>query len=289
MGGLFPSFPIRTSRASCLAAALAGAFLFAGCATTPPPEPKQAAFWYSKKPLAGSAWMEADRVVVVIESDEVAAQMVHGGYGLFDALGASPANASPPTPADDVSAQFARGARSVLDRRGMADLFRNKLEEAIRMRTKHEVVFIQKTPGEQTPLTWSPFDRLVVVAFHPSFVGTESSGAAPQVMLNSDVSWMVFREPSRFQQLSFERNSDQFAQNWRTRYNTLCDAYSFFSYESPAYGRSVWLFNDGLLVRDEMRRAVDRAILQITDDLFSSPLPAFRVQPTMRQLVVDVF
>lgn len=282
---------MNSSRSIFLAAVLAGvgAFLLAGCATTPPPEPKQATLWYSKKPINRGAWVDSDRVVVVIESSEVDAQMVYAGFGLLDALGTNWPGANGLAPTDDISAQFARGARFILERRGLTGLFQAKLQENLKTRTKNEVVFIQKAPGEQAPLTWYPFDRLVVVTFRPNFVGTENPGTAPQVMLNTDVSWMVFREPARFQQLSLERNSDQFAQNWRLRYNTLCDAYGFFSYESPAYGRSVWLFNDGLLVRDEMKRAVDRAIQQISDDLFSSPIPAFRAQPPLRQMVVDVF
>ncbi len=278
-------------RSLLLAAAFAGAgaFLLVGCATTPPPESKQATLWYSKKPLNRGAWVDSDRVVVVIESSEVDAQMVSGGFGLLDALGTNFPGANGLAPTDDISLQFARGARVILERRGLAGLFQTKLQENLRTRTKSEVVFIQKAPGEQMPRMGDPFDRLVVVTFRPNFVGTENPGTSPQVMFNTDVSWMVFREPARFQQLSLERNSEQFALNWRLRYNTLCDAYGFFSYESPSYGRSVWLFNDGLLVRDEMKRAVDRAIQQIADDLFSSPIPAFRAQPTMRQMVVDVF
>lgn len=266
-----------------------GAFLVAGCATTPPTPPKQATLWYSKKPLNRGAWVDSDRVVVVIESSEVDAQMVYAGFGLLDALGSSWPGANSLAPTDDISSQFARTSRYILERRGLTGLFQAKLQENLRTHTKNEVVFIQKAPGEQAPLTWYPFDRLVVVTFRPNFVGTENPGSAPQVMLNTDVSWMVFREPARFQQLSLERSTEQFAQNWRLRYNTLCDAYGFFSYESPSYGRSVWLFNDGLLVRDEMKRAVDRAIEQITDDLFSPPIPAFRAKPTVRQMVVDVF
>lgn len=282
---------MNSPRSIFLAAVLAGVgvLFLAGCATTPPPEPKQATLWYSKKPLNRGAWVDSDRVVVVIESSEVDAQMVSAGFGLLDALGANWTGANGLAPTDDISAQFARRAQFALERRGMLGLFQAKLQENLRAHTKSEVVFIQKAPGEKVPLTWYPFDRLVVVTFRPNFVGIENTGTSPQVMLNTDISWMVFREPARFQQLSIERNSGQFAQNWRLRYNTLCDAYGFFSYESPSYGRSVWLFNDGLLVHDEMKHAVDRAIQQIADDLFSSPIPAFRVQPTMRQMVVDVF
>jgi hypothetical protein len=245
--------------------------------------------WYSKKPLNRGAWGESDRVVVVVESTEVDAKMVYAGFGLLDALGANWTGANGLAPSDDISGEFARGARYVLERRGLTGLFEARLQEALRSKTKNEVIVIHKAPGDPAPLNWYPYDRLVVVTFRPNFVGTEKTGAAPQVMLNTDVSWMVFREPTRFQQMSLERNSGQFAQNWRTRYDTLCDAYGLFSYESPSYGRSVWLFNDGLLVRDEMKRSVDRAVQQITDDLFSFPIPAFRVQPTMRQMVVDVF
>lgn len=267
----------------------AGVFLFGGCATTPPPEPKQATFWYSKKPFARVALGESDRLVIVVDSSEVGAQMVSAGFGLLDALGASWPGASSSAPLDDVSVQFARGAQQALDRRGMVGWFQTRLREAVRARVKNEVIILQKEPDRPLIPQGFPHDRLVVVAFHPNFVGTEKTGASPQVVLNADVSWMMFQEPSHFEQLSLERNDGRFAENWRTRYNTLCDAYSFFSYESPAYGRSVWLFNDGLLVRDEMKRVVGRAVQQIVDDLFSHPIPAFRVQPTMRQMIVDVY
>lgn len=281
---------MKSSRSSLLVAALAGAgvLLFNGCATTPP-EPKQATFWYSKKPFVRVASNESERLVVVVDSGEVGAQMVYTGFGLLDALGAGWPGANPVPPADDVSTQFAREAQQALDRRGMVGWFQAKLQEAIRARVKNEVVILSKTPDQPMVPQGFPNDRLIAVSFHPNFVGTEKAGASPQVVLNADVSWMMFQEPSHFEQLSLERNAHQFAEHWRTRYNTLCDAYAFFSYESPAYGRSVWLFNDGLLVRDEMKRVVDRAVQQITDDLFSHPIPAFRVQPTMRQMVVDVY
>ncbi len=263
-------------------AALVFLALGVGCASVHPPEVRQQpTTWYSQKPLRRNAWTDAGRVVVISQESGINAGMIYNGGGLLDVLGSRWFGASMDT-GPDLSADFAQNARSILERRGMAGAFHDRLEGLLREESPADILFIRQDSFTQEPFVWYPFDKLVVVQFSPSFVGVDDGAGGSRVLLHIDVSWMVFLDPAKYRQMDRERKQADFAVNWKDRYNALCDAYGFFSQESMPYGRQVWFFNEGYLMKDEMRKVVDRAARQIVGDLFQARLPAFRLLPICR-------